>query len=197
MTPRPSVLLSRSPVRFVFAALLSLVLVTHALGTPVKFDIPAQPAATALQLFIKQSGTQVAFAPDEIKDAKANALAGEHEPAAALALLLKNTGLVFKPREPGWFVVTRPAAKPGSVQGTLLTPGGRSVEGVRVTVAETGDAALIWEGHRAGREIGYSHLEKLGQLDQVPADGFQVVCFPVKVHRGSAGWTRAVAIIEE
>jgi kynurenine formamidase len=64
-------------------------------------------------------------------------------------------------------------------------------------VAETGDAGLIWEGHRAGREIGYSHLEKLGQLDQLPADGFQVVCFPVKVHRGSAGWTRAVAIIDD
>jgi kynurenine formamidase len=63
-------------------------------------------------------------------------------------------------------------------------------------VAETGDAGLIWEGHRAGREIGYSHLEKLGQLDQLPADGFQVVCFPVKVHRGSAGWTRAVAIVD-
>jgi hypothetical protein len=24
-----------------------------------------------------------------------------------------------------------------------------------------------------------------------------ISCFPVKVHRGSAGWTRAVAIIEE
>ena len=63
-------------------------------------------------------------------------------------------------------------------------------------VAETGDAGLIWEGHRAGREIGYSHLEKLGQLDQLPDDGFQIVCFPVKVHRASAGWTRAVAIID-
>jgi kynurenine formamidase len=60
-----------------------------------------------------------------------------------------------------------------------------------------GDPALIWEGHRAGREIGYCHLEKLSNLDQLPADGFQVVCFPVKVHRGSAGWTRAVAIIDE
>ncbi|MCX7378173.1 MAG: cyclase family protein [Alphaproteobacteria bacterium] len=67
----------------------------------------------------------------------------------------------------------------------------------RRRVAETGNAALIWEGHRAGRDIGYSHLEKLGQLDQLPADGFQVVCFPVKVHRGSAGWTRAVAIIDD
>ncbi|MCX8133920.1 MAG: cyclase family protein [Roseococcus sp.] len=67
----------------------------------------------------------------------------------------------------------------------------------RRRVAETGDASLIWEGHRAGREIGYCHLEKLANLDQLPPDGFLVACFPVKVHRGSAGWTRAVAIIEE
>jgi kynurenine formamidase len=67
----------------------------------------------------------------------------------------------------------------------------------RRKIAEGGDAGLIWEGHRAGREIGYSHIEKLSNLDKLPADGFQVVCFPVKVHRGSAGWTRAVAILEE
>ena len=67
----------------------------------------------------------------------------------------------------------------------------------RRKVAETGDAGLIWEGHRAGREIGYSHLEKLHNLEQLPADGFEVVCFPVKIHRASAGWTRAVAILPE
>ena len=64
-------------------------------------------------------------------------------------------------------------------------------------VAETGDAGLIWEGHRAGREIGYCHIEKLHNLEQLPPDGFEVVCFPVKVHRASAGWTRAVAIFNE
>ncbi len=63
-------------------------------------------------------------------------------------------------------------------------------------VQEAGDAGLIWEGHRAGREIGYCHLEKLSNLEALPADGFQVACFPVKVHRGSAGWTRAVAILD-
>jgi kynurenine formamidase len=65
----------------------------------------------------------------------------------------------------------------------------------RKKVAETGDADLIWEGRHAGREIGYSHLEKLHNLEQLPPDGFEVVCFPVKVHRASAGWTRAVAIL--
>jgi kynurenine formamidase len=64
-------------------------------------------------------------------------------------------------------------------------------------IAEGGSPDLIWEGHRAGREIGYSHLEKLHNLEALPPDGFQVVCFPVKVHRGSAGWTRAVAILDD
>jgi len=66
----------------------------------------------------------------------------------------------------------------------------------RRKIAAGGDPALIWEGHRAGREIGYCHLEKLHNLEALPASGFMVACFPVKVHRGSAGWTRAVAILE-
>lgn len=32
---------------------------------------------------------------------------------------------------------------------------------------------------------------------QLPARGFMVVCFPAKIHRASAGWTRAVAIIDD
>lgn len=61
--------------------------------------------------------------------------------------------------------------------------------------AETGDARLIWEGHKAGREIGYCHLEKLHNLEQLPLHGFTVCCFPVKIRGASAGWTRAVAIL--
>ena len=61
----------------------------------------------------------------------------------------------------------------------------------------TGDAGLIWEGHKAGREIGYCHLEKLHNLEALPSRGFVVSCFPVKIRGASAGWTRAVAILEE
>jgi len=60
----------------------------------------------------------------------------------------------------------------------------------------THDASLIWEGHKAGRHIGYCHLEKLHNLEAVPGDGFTVACFPVKIRGASAGWTRAVAIFE-
>jgi len=62
---------------------------------------------------------------------------------------------------------------------------------------ETGDASLIWEGHKAGRHIGYCHLEKLHNLEAVPGDGFTVSCFPVKIRGASAGWTRAVAIFDD
>jgi kynurenine formamidase len=62
--------------------------------------------------------------------------------------------------------------------------------------AETADASLIWEGHKAGREIGYCHIEKLNNLDALPPFGFMISCFPVKVEAASAGWTRAVAIFE-
>ncbi|MBO32197.1 MAG: cyclase [Rhodospirillaceae bacterium] len=63
--------------------------------------------------------------------------------------------------------------------------------------AETGDASLIWEGHKAGREIGYCHLEKLHNLEALPPDGFEIACFPVKIRGASAGWTRAVAIFDK
>ena len=65
----------------------------------------------------------------------------------------------------------------------------------RRRVEETGDVSLIWEGHRVGRDRAYCQIEKMANLDQLPADGFVVSAFPVKLHRGSAGWTRAVAIL--
>jgi kynurenine formamidase len=62
--------------------------------------------------------------------------------------------------------------------------------------AETRDASLIWEGHKAGRHQGYCHIEKLHNLEVLPATGFTLSCFPIKIERASAGWTRAVAIID-
>ncbi|MEN9765826.1 MAG: hypothetical protein RL397_1781 [Pseudomonadota bacterium] len=62
---------------------------------------------------------------------------------------------------------------------------------------ETNNAGLIWEGHKAGRDIGYCHLEKLHNLESLPPAGFTISCFPHKIRGASAGWTRAVAIFDE
>ncbi len=61
--------------------------------------------------------------------------------------------------------------------------------------AETGNPAIIWEGHKAGREMPYYQMEKLQNLEALPAHGFTIACFPVKIARASAGWVRAVAMI--
>lgn len=62
---------------------------------------------------------------------------------------------------------------------------------------ETGDPTTVWEGHKAGAEVGYCQIEKLQNLDALPATGFTVACFPAKVRGASAGWTRAVALLED
>jgi kynurenine formamidase len=61
---------------------------------------------------------------------------------------------------------------------------------------KTRDPKIIWEGHKAGREIGYSHIEKMYNLEKLPPTGFMVSCFPVKITGASGGWTRAVVIID-
>lgn len=63
--------------------------------------------------------------------------------------------------------------------------------------AKTGDASIIWEGHRAGMDIGYCQMEKLTNLDSLPGHGFEISCFPFKIKAASAGFTRTVAIFEE
>lgn len=62
--------------------------------------------------------------------------------------------------------------------------------------SESKDPSIIWEGHYAGIEQPYCHMEKLYNLDLLPANGFIVACFPCKIKEASGGWTRAVALIE-
>jgi kynurenine formamidase len=62
--------------------------------------------------------------------------------------------------------------------------------------AEKRDPSIIWEGHKAGRIQPYYQIEKLTNLEALPAFGFTLSCFPVKIERASAGWIRAVAILD-
>lgn len=40
-------------------------------------------------------------------------------------------------------------------------------------------------------------MEKLANLETLPSTGFEVICFPVKVEKGSAGWCHPVANVNE
>ena len=65
----------------------------------------------------------------------------------------------------------------------------------REKFAQHRDPSIIWEGHKAGREKAYCQIEKLANLESLPAVGFSVCCFPVKIKDASAGFARVVALL--
>jgi kynurenine formamidase len=57
------------------------------------------------------------------------------------------------------------------------------------------EPGILWAAHQAN--LPYSQIERLTNLAALPATGFTVACFPLKVQRGSAAPARVVAILDE
>lgn len=60
----------------------------------------------------------------------------------------------------------------------------------------TGDRSFLWPAHFYGREREYIQIERLANLEQLPATGFQVSCFPLRIKGLDASWVRAVGMVE-
>lgn len=54
---------------------------------------------------------------------------------------------------------------------------------------------IFWAAHQV--DLPYAQIERLVNLGSLPPFGFKVACFPLKIKGGSAGPTRAVAILPE
>lgn len=63
--------------------------------------------------------------------------------------------------------------------------------------AECKDPSIIWEGHLAGKTMPYFQMEKMNNLDKLPAYGFKIICTPIRIKRGTAGWVRPIAFIPD
>ena len=59
----------------------------------------------------------------------------------------------------------------------------------------SGEPAVFWAAHQAG--LAYSQIERLVNLAALPADGFTVACFPLRLEGGSAAPSRVVAIVPD
>ena len=57
------------------------------------------------------------------------------------------------------------------------------------------DPKRLWPAHFAGIKRRYSQIEKLTNLDKLPSVGSTVLCFPIKVKRGSGAWSRVVGLV--
>jgi len=60
---------------------------------------------------------------------------------------------------------------------------------------EKKDPKYLYPAHFYGRKREFIHIERLANLENLPAFGFKLICFPVKIKKTGAAWARAVAII--
>jgi kynurenine formamidase len=62
-------------------------------------------------------------------------------------------------------------------------------------VKRTGKSGIFWEAHQA--DLEYSQIERLVGLQALPATGFMVSCFPLRLIGGSAAPARVVAMVTD
>ena len=60
---------------------------------------------------------------------------------------------------------------------------------------ERDEPGVFWAAHQA--DLPYCQIERLANLDALPATGFRVACFPLRIVGASAGPARVVGIVEE
>ncbi len=74
----------------------------------------------------------------------------------------------------------------------------RPVKEMAKQAREGKDNSCLWPSHMYGRKREYLQIEKLANLDLIPMPhGFIICAFPVKITNASAGWCRAVALIQK
>jgi kynurenine formamidase len=60
---------------------------------------------------------------------------------------------------------------------------------------ESNESGVFWAAHQA--DLPYSQIERLVNLGELPATGFQVACFPLRIVGASAAPARVVALVED
>lgn len=139
----------------------------------------------------------------EVSALQAALAANGGEVTPGCALLIRTGQEAYDLSQMAWY------AYPGmSRAGTLFLAGlGAKVLGtdavgwdrpfgvMRRVFRETGDAAQIWDGHFAGRDQEVFIVQQLDNLQALPANGFKVGFFPMKLNRCSAAPARVVAFV--
>lgn len=76
----------------------------------LRFDIPAQPLASAIDAFIRQSGWQISYSSALVSGKTSSGISGTATPAAALQRLVAGTGIAVRVGAPGSAALVDPKA---------------------------------------------------------------------------------------
>jgi len=58
------------------------------------------------------------------------------------------------------------------------------------------DPKKFYPSHFHGRKREFIHIERLARLEQLPATGYKIICFPVRIRQTGAAWARVAAFIQ-
>jgi kynurenine formamidase len=119
------------------------------------------------------------------------------------AILLRTGQEQYDLSDPRWYEypgMTREgtlwlAEQGAKVLGTDALGWDRPFAVMRRAFHETRDPAQIWDGHFAGRDREVFIVQQLANLRSLPAHGFKVGFFPIKLARCSAAPARVVAFV--
>ena len=95
--------------RAVFACICSLPW-TYVHADPQSIDVPPGDLATALELFAKQTGTELVFSTDQVSGLRTRGFRGTVPPEEAAAKLIEGTPLKLSLGPSGAMLITAPAA---------------------------------------------------------------------------------------
>jgi len=125
-----------------------------------RFDVPAGLADQTLKTFSDQAGVAVVFGTDSAGRTKTNAVKGNYTTAEAMALLLRDSGLVAVASEKtGTFTITRDPNAPRAVPATSARRPNRSVSDEETivlspfTVSATEDRGYQAQSSLAGSRL--------------------------------------------
>lgn len=87
----------------------------------IDFNIPAQPLASAISAFIRQSGWQISYSSALVRGQRSTAVSGRFTPAAALRHLVAGSGLEVHISAPGSAALSEPGEDIGLTEdGSIL-----------------------------------------------------------------------------
>ncbi|MSU48148.1 MAG: hypothetical protein EXS37_03500 [Opitutus sp.] len=101
------------------------------------FNLPTQPATSALLAFSQQTKIEVLFSFNALRQAQAKAVSGRFDAAEALRRMLDGTGFIARPNGGDKFVIAPKPRKTGSIKGRLLSPDGAPAKEVKVVLLAT------------------------------------------------------------
>ncbi|MGV6493236.1 TonB-dependent receptor domain-containing protein [Stenotrophomonas rhizophila] len=120
-------------------------------ATPHRFDIPAQPLAEALRVYMRQSGVQVAWPVALTDGLRSSAVSGELDAQVALQQMLRGSGLAM--RAVGTDAVTLERAPTASREDGVIVTAALRVAGEQAADGDSNEARALDAYRTSGSSV--------------------------------------------